>query len=102
MGARKHGLGQGEEEEEDVGERLKSWRLSSACLESCDSPAPGGDVVFGKGPTGWDFVSLGKEIQPFLPSCVSQPCVPCPDSQCLDPGYTLFVHWELHFTAWGC
>lgn len=33
VGARKpdFGLGQGEEEEEDVGERLKSWRLSSAC-----------------------------------------------------------------------
>lgn len=33
MGARRHdfGLGQGEEEEEEVGEGLKSWRLSSAC-----------------------------------------------------------------------
>jgi len=54
--------------EEDVGKRMKSRRLSSVCRESCNSPAPGGDVVFGKGPTGWGFVSSGKEIQPFLPS----------------------------------
>lgn len=81
VGARKRDFGPGLAEEEDVGKRMKIWRLSSACQESCGSPAPGGDVVFGKGPAGWGFVSSGKEIQPFLPSCVSQASGPCPSSQ---------------------
>lgn len=98
MSARKLDFGPGQgEEEEDVGKRMKSWRLCSAYQESCGSLAPGGDVVFGKGPAGWGFVGSGKEIQPFLPSCVSQASGPCPTLQWLDHRCTLFLHWELHF-----
>lgn len=104
VGARKCDFGPGQgEEEEDVGKRMKSWKLCSACQESCGLPAPGGDVVFGKRPTGWGFVSSGKEIQPFLPSCVSQARGLCPSSQWLDHTCTLFLHWELcFFIAWRC
>lgn len=96
MGARKHevGLRQGEEEG-DMGKRMKSWRLGSACQQSFGWPAPGGDVVFGKGPSGWGSVSSGEEIQPFLPSCVSQARGPCRSSQWLNCRYTLFLRAAL-------
>lgn len=94
VGARKHNFGPGQGEQEDRGKRVKSWRLSSACQESCSLPAPGGDVVFGKGPTGWGFVSSGREIQPFLPSCVSQASGPCHSSQWLHHRCTSFLRWE--------